>query len=181
MKRLSLSVPLLAILIAASLVMGALLVGCGGQPLELEPVPDEALTPLFKVTVDEDTYEYDLGNELPYEDCAGEDMQTHGKILVHVREMTTPSGNLIVSGWVDYTFEQITVEGLSTGEIWTLTNGFNPFHEVIKEDGSYFLHYQWHEFYTNEDGEKLRAFVNGNYQIDQDGNVRIERESVRCF
>ena len=65
------------------LVIAALLVGCDGPPLE--PVPDEAPTPLYKVDRQEYGYFYDLANEPPYEDCAGEDMQTYGTILVFIK------------------------------------------------------------------------------------------------
>ena len=155
------------------------LVGCDSQPVE--PVSDEALNSLSKVNRVEYTFEYDLGDEDPYEDCAGEDMQLHGKVLVYVRETTTPSGNLVVSGWVDYKFEPITMEGLTSGDIWTLTKGFNPFHEVYKENGAYLLNFQWHEFYSNEYGDKRRAFVTGHYHVGPDGNVMNERENIRCF
>jgi hypothetical protein len=129
------------------------------------------------------SYFYDLANEPPYEDCAGEDMQTHGTILVLVKETTTPSGNLIVSGKVDYfTDDPVYLQGLTSGETWTLTRGHNPFGEVIKENGFYLLHFQWREWYSRDaDGQKLQVDVRGNVKVDPDGNVKIERESIRCL
>ena len=162
------------------LLLGSTFIGCSDQQTPTDG-NDEVLTPLSKVTVVEYTFEYDLGDEDPYEDCAGEDMQLHGNVLVHVRETTTPSGNTIVSGWVDYEFDQITMVGLTSGDIWMLTKGFNPFHEVYKESGAYLLNFQWHEFYSNEYGDKRRAFVTGHLHIDADGHVTSERESIRCF
>ncbi len=163
------------------LVMAALLVGCDGQPLE--PVPDEALTPAFKVDRQEYSYLYDLDWDPPYEDCVtGEPMQNHGFLRVHVRETTTPSGNVTVHGWVDYgAFGPVTLEGLWSGVIWTLTNGHNPYGEVIKENGSYLLHYHWNESYSNPDGEKLKIHLKGHMKIDKDGNMTINRHSYRCF
>jgi hypothetical protein len=96
-------------------------------------------------------------------------------------ETTTPSGNLIVRAWVDYTAHgEVTIEGLTSGNIWTLTHGHNPFGEVIKENGFYQLHYQWHEFFTSSIHGDLRVHLKGHVFVDPSGTLRIERETATC-
>jgi hypothetical protein len=107
-------------------------------------------------------------------------MQYHGWVLIHFREVTTPSGNLIVNAWVDYTYDQITLENTVTGEIWTNLNGHNPFGEVMKDNGFYVLHYQWNELYRNEAGELLHIHLKGHFTIDKEGMITHDRESFTC-
>lgn len=164
----------------ALLLVPLLLLACDREPVA--PAPDEGLTPLLKVDRQDSADPYDLDWDPPYEDCAtGEDMQNHGIVLVYVRETTTPSGNVTTHGWVDYdAFDGVTLEGLTSGDVWTLTNGHNPFGEVIKDNGSYLLHYQWSESYSHPDGRKLHINLKGHVKVDNDGNVTIDRESHTC-
>jgi hypothetical protein len=163
------------------LCLSLLFVSCNDE-LAPTSVNDEAITPLSKVIVDEYFFEIVLDDEVPFVLCEGDLMQYHGSVGLYLKEKTTPSGNTIVSGWVDYhAFDGVTLENTFTGAVWTLTNGHNPFGEVIKENGFYVLHYQWHEFYENEEGDKLRVFLKGHVKINPDGTVSIERETVRCF
>jgi len=161
------------------LLLGSIFIGCSDQQAPTDG-NEEALTALNKPVIE--SFWWNMDWDPVYEDCAtGDDMQNHGWLKIYTQEITTPSGNVIISGWVDYGFEQITLEGLTSGDIWMLTNGFNPFHEVYKENGAYFLNFQWHEFYSNEYGDKRRAFVTGHLHIDADGNVTSVRESINCF
>ena len=145
-------------------------------------INDEAITSLSKVVVDEYFFEIVLDDEEPFVMCDGDLMQYQGSVGLHLKEKTTPSGNTIVKGWVDYhAFGGVILENSVTGAVWTLTNGHNPFGEVIKENGFYVLHYQWHEFYENEEGDKLRVFLKGHVKVNPDGTVSIERETVKCL
>lgn len=138
------------------LLLAVVFVSCNDE-IAPTAINDEAITSLSKVIVDEYFFEIVLDDEVPFVLCDGDLMQYHGRVGLHLKEKTTPSGNTIVSGWVDYhAFDLVTLENTVTEASWTLTNGHNPFGEVIKENGFYVLHYQWHEFYENEDGEKLR-------------------------
>ena len=163
------------------LFLGSIFIGCSDQQTPTA-ITEEAITPLSKVIVNEYFWEIVLDNEDPFVLCDGDLMQYHGSVGLHIKEKITPSGNMIVSAWVDYqAFDGVTSENTVTGELWTLTNGHNPFGEVIKENGFYILHYQWHEFFENEYGEKLRIFLKGHAKENPDGTVSIERETVRCF
>ena len=162
------------------LILGIIFISCSEQQ---GPTAnnDEAVTPLNKVTVVEYSYLYDMDWDPPYEDCAtGEDMKTHGLVEVFIREKTTPSGNLIINGWVDYNYYSgVTLENLGTGDIWTLENGHNPFHEVIKENGFYNLHYHWNELFKLNN-QTLHIHLKGHFQILPDGTVTHDRESYTC-
>ncbi len=174
MKHLKLS--MLMILLAGGLVLA-----CSEQDGPITAA-DEYSTEFQKVTVDEYTFDAVLDDEAPYEDCAtGAEMQNHGTVCVHVREITTPSNQTIVSAWVDYqAYGGVTLENLDTHEIWTLTSGHNPFGEVIKENGFYMLHYQWNELYKNAGNATLHIHLKGHFTIDKDGNCTIDRESYTC-
>ncbi len=159
------------------LLATALLAGCAGEPLE--PMPDEALTPVFKVDQQEFSFPYDLADEDPIIECNGELMQPHGTLFINIREMAAPSGNLIVSGRVDYG-DDVWLEGLESGEVWTLTHSLNPFGEVYKENGFYVLHFQIHEWYTNPELDKRQVRWWGNTKVDKNGNLTIYRENITC-
>ena len=124
---------------------------------------------------------YNLDWDPPYEDCAsGQDMQNHGWVLVYTQTKTTPSGNVIISGWVDYhAYQGVTLENLGTGEMWTLTTGHNPFHEVIKENGFYILRYNWNELYKLNK-QNLHIHLKGYLKILPDDTVTHDRESYTC-
>lgn len=167
--------------IAAALAL-VLAFGCTDQTTSPTALSDDVAAPTFTVDRQEFSSPYDMDWDPPYTDCAtGEDMQNHGILLIHIRETTTPSGNVTVHGWVDYdAFGPITLEGLSSGDIWTLNNGHNPFGEVIKDNGFYLLHYQWSELYSNPEGRKLHIHLKGHVKVNPDGTVTINRESYTC-
>jgi hypothetical protein len=155
-------------------------VSCDQQPVE--PATDQvAEDATFKVDRDAYFFDVDLGAEAPYPDCLGEAMQNQGTVRAYVRERVTPSGNLLVSGWVDYDyFGGVTLVGLSSGDVYTLLNGHNPWSEVIKDNGFYSLAYHWNEQYRNDDGQILHILLKGHVKIEPDGTVKIERESYKC-
>lgn len=159
-----------------------LLAACSNPPTTSTVLNDDAAPPAFKADRQESTWEAVMDEEPAYEDCAtGEDMQNHGRLLVYETETTLPSGNVILHGWVDYAaFGPVTLEGVTSGDIWTLQNGHNPFGDVSKENGFYMLRYQWSELYKNPDGQTLHIHLKGHFKIDPDGNVTIDRESYTC-
>ena len=163
-------------------LIGGFFIHCSDEQTPTGTSQDE-LSRMQKVIVDEYSFDAILDLDPPYEDCAtGEDMQNHGTVKVYIVEKTTPSGNLLITGWVDYNaYSGVTLENLGTGEIWTLTNGHNPFHEVIKENGFYRLHYHWSELYKNSNGENLHIHLKGFFAIDNEGNVTKDLESYNCF
>jgi hypothetical protein len=153
------------------------LAGCDGEPFE--PVPDDALTPIYKVDRQEYSFPYDLDDEDPIIECNGELMQPHGTLLINIRAMAAPSGNLIVSGRVDYG-DDVWLEGLESGEVWTLSHSLNPYGEVYKENGFYVLHFHIHEWYTNPELGKRQVRWWGNTKVDKNGNPELYRETIAC-
>ena len=162
------------------LLLGMLLIQCNEEPTPTGVSQDNLLS-MSKIIVNEYTFDATLDLEPPYEDCAtGEDMQNHGTVKVYIVERITPSGNVLVNGWVDYNaYGEVTLENLGNGDIWTLTNGHNPFHEVIKENGFYVLSYHWNELYKL-DNQTLHILLKGHVKIEADGTVTIDRESYTC-
>ena len=157
-----------------------LAVSCDQQPVD--PTANQtAEGAAFNVQRNAYFFDAVLDAEPPYPDCLGEPMQNHGTVRAFVSEKTTPSGNLVATGWVDYGyFGEVTLEGLWSGDIYTLQNGHNPWTEVSKDNGFYSLAYHWNEQYKNEDGDRLHVMLKGHYKIEPDGTVRIDRESYRC-
>lgn len=169
------------------LVMAALLSGCDGQPVE--PVPDEAITPSLKVTREDFVYTIDLGLDPPFfvecvNDGVGELFKGHGTIDWILRVTTNPSGNEIWSCKIDYdTDTPPWADGLTTGDVWTFDNGEDNCGRVYKPKGTSFVkHWQFNEFYSNQDGERLHIRGKGQMMIDADGNVKIDRVdySFKC-
>jgi hypothetical protein len=159
----------------------ALLVAVSCDQPPVEPVDADVASdlPAFKVDRADCSFVVDLGTEIPY-DCTDELLQPQGLVLVNCAEKTTPSGNTIVSAHVDYeAFDGVYLDGLT--DVWTNTNGHNPFGEVIKDNGFYQLHYHWHEFYRNQDGERLKVHLKGHFAIAPDGTVKIDREVLSCM
>jgi len=165
-------------LVAAIAVFVA--VSCDQQPVA--PAADQvAEGPVLKVQRDAYFFDVVLDGEPPYPNCLGEPMQNHGTVRAYVREKITPSGNLVASGSVDYGyFGEVTLEGLWSGDIYTLQNGHNPWSEVIKENGFYSLAYHWNEQYKNENGDRVHVLLKGHFKVEPDGTVRIDRESYAC-
>jgi hypothetical protein len=161
------------------LLMGGIFLSCSDQ--EAPTANDKALTPFNKVTVVEYTFDYDLDLDPPTTDClTGVPMQAHGIILFYVKEITTPSGNWIASGYADYNaYGDITFENTVTGEVWTLKNGKNPWNEISKHNGAYRLHFHWNELYKLNN-QNLNVHSQGYFTVDKDGNVTKDIFTYRC-
>jgi hypothetical protein len=163
------------------LLLGNIFIGCNDQQAPTAST-DEAVTHLNKVTVVEFAFDWNLDWDDPYEECAtGAPMQPHGLIRYHVREVTTPSGNILLSAWVDYNAgEGVTLENLQTHEIWTLINGNSPITNVTKENGFHVAAYHWNELYRLNN-QNLHIHVQGHKKFEPDGTVTTDRRSYNCF
>jgi len=167
--------------ISSLILLGSILISCSEQQGPTANT-DGTVDPLNKVTVDEYTFDADLTSEPPYLDCVtGAPMNNIGTVKVYIRELTTPSGNVSINGWVDYdAYGGVILKNETTLEEWTLTNGHNPFHEVIKENGFYKINYQWTELYKLNN-QTLHIHLKGHFQILPGGIVTHDRESYNCF
>jgi len=144
------------------------------QPL----APDVDAAPSFRADRAGYTISYDLQDEEPFFVCRGELVEGYGILLIHITETTTPSGNLIVKGWVEYP-DDVRMVGTVTGVVWTQKKGINPFVEVIKGD-FYMQRFMIHEWYTNPDLGRLQARWWGGFKYDKDGELTIYREALLC-
>ncbi len=179
MKRFSFLFTLLLALVVGSLSI--LLVGCDTQ--SIEPISNMENKPLAKALIYDSPFILDFDAADPpyiYYDCVtGVELQMHGKIYANQRVVETPSGNIIWNGSVDYNyFDPITLSGDEYE--WTLVKGLNPFHDMVKVDGSYQLNFILHEFYENEIGEKLKIMVEGSFTISDDG-TEYYMENYKCI
>jgi hypothetical protein len=163
------------------LLLGIISWGCSDQQAPTANT-DEAITPLSKVTVDEYSFDYELNEEDIYDNCAnGQPMQPHGWLRYHVRETTTPSGNILLSAWVDFNaLGGVTLENVGTGEMWTLTNGNSPITNVTKENGFYVAAYHWNELYRLNN-QNFHIHAQGHKKFEPDGTVTTDRRSYNCF
>jgi hypothetical protein len=161
------------------LLMGGIFLSCSDQ--QAPTANDEVVDPLNKVTVVEYFILFDLSLEPPYTNCVtGAPMQNHGIATLHITEKTTPSGNWIATGYLDYNSHGgITLENTSTNEIWTLQNGTNPFNEIAKHNGAYRIHYHYNELYKLNN-QNLHIKLKGFFAIDKDGNVTREIHEITC-
>ncbi len=76
--------------------------GCSDPPTTATALGDEAVAPAFMADRAEYSFPYDLQDEDPFLVCRGELVEGYGILTIHIREVTTPSGNLLVRGWVEY-------------------------------------------------------------------------------
>ena len=165
------------------IAIGLLTVSCNDEAGPIASDSDISNS-LSKVTVTEYSYPLVLdGYEI--EDCVtGETMTQYGTVMVYITEKTNPSGHTSLSGYTDYTYSPITLVGATSGT-YTLTNGINHFGEVYKDFNywpDFFIqHYQWHEFYENSNGDKLRFFVEGVIKLFPDGTLELENYNAKCF
>lgn len=162
------------------LLIGSFFIQCSDQQSPTS-ISNESNTLLDKVTVTEYNFDYDLDTDPPYTDCVtGMSMQNHGVVIVYVRELTTPSGNWIATGYVDYNaYGGVTLENMSTNDIWTLQNGHNPWNEIENHNGGYRLHYHWNEVYKLGN-QNLNLHLKGFFTIDHNGNVTKDLETYSC-
>jgi len=158
--------------------------GCTDPPTTSTALNDEVAPPAFKTSHVEYSFPYSLDDEVPFLVCRGELVQGHGTLMIHIREVTTPSGNLLVRGRVEYPGDT-WMEGLVTGVVWTFEKGLNPYTETLKGDfysGDDFWVQNWtiHEWYTNPALGKLKVSWWGGFKYDKDGNLTINRDNLTC-
>lgn len=175
------------IFLCSLLFFGCIFLGCGDQqaPTSLN---NELNTTLDKVIIEEGSFEFNYddadgeGNPFPpYTDCVtGASMQNHGRVEAHYRIVITPSGIYKETGHVDYNaYGEVTLENLSTGEVWTLQNGTNPWSWIEYHNGSFRFHYLWNEIYRSGN-QVLNLHLQGFFTIDHNGNVTKSLESYSC-
>jgi hypothetical protein len=163
------------------LLLGCIFIGCSDQQAPTG-ISEESNTTLNKATIIKDSFDYDYDAEsLPFTDCVtGASMQNHGIVKANYKIVLTPSGHYIETGHVDYdAYGGVTLENLSTGEIWTLQNGTNPWHWIEYDNGSFRFHYLWNEVYKSGN-QVLNLHLQGFITVDKNGNVTKEIETYSC-
>jgi len=152
--------------------------GCSDPPTTATALGDEAVAPAFMADRAEYSFPYDLQDEDPFLVCRGELVEGYGILTIHIREVTTPSGNLLVRGWVEYPGDSYMI-GTESGVVWTFKKGLNPFTETYKGQ---FYRQNWMitEWYTNPDLGQLRVRWWGGFKYDKDGNLTINRDNLTC-
>ena len=162
------------------MLLGSLFIQCSEEQSPTA-ANDETNTSLDKVTIIEDTFDYNYEGSLPYEDCVtGAQMLNYGIIKAYYRAIITPSGKYIESGHVDYNaYGEVTLENLSTGEIWTLQNGTNPWIYIEHQNGGVLLHYLWQEVYKSGN-QVLNLHLQGFFTINPNGIITKNLETYFC-
>jgi hypothetical protein len=174
-----------------SLFIIVALVGCDqGSPTETS-VPsvsilkaDAESSLLAKAERQDFVFTFDLEDEEPFITCREELMAFHGIVTINVAETTTPSGNLLVRGWVEYSDDQ-WAEGTESHDVWTLRKGLNPYTETLKgdfysEEDFWVQNWQILEWYENPELGKLKIQWWGGLKFDKDGDMTLYRDRVTC-
>jgi len=167
----------------------ALAAACTGDTVG--PTQDEAVPPplpsFSKVVHDAWVETWDLGGLADFFACANDgkgEVLTYvipSTIDIHYRSRTTPSGNVTTSWKVDYyTATPLSATGPS-GDFWQLVKAEDNGGSVSKSKGTqYSEHWQFNEFYKNQDGEKMHSRVRYQKLVDADGNVKFDRFVGGC-
>ena len=115
-------------------------------------------------------------------DGAGEWTDWTGFIDGHYRQTITPSGNVILHWKLDYdTANPASFTGRESGDLWQLVRAEDTGGSISKPKGTQYVeHWQYNEFYKNQDGDKLHIRVKFQMLIDADGNVKLDRFDIRC-
>jgi hypothetical protein len=184
-------IPMRTLFSLFALLLMASLIGCDqARPTENEISGPSVLkavagpTSLSKAERQEYSFTFDLEDEEPFIECRGELMAFHGIVTINIREQTTPSGNLLVRGWVEYSDDQ-WAEGTVSQDVWTLRKGLNPYTETLKgdfysEEDFWVQNWQILEWYQNEDLGKLKIQWWGGLKFDKDGDMALYRDRVTC-
>lgn len=171
-------------IIPCAALSAALAGGCDGTPVE--PLHDDVGTPSFKATHAAWDEPFDLTGLVDWIECAndgaGEWTDWTGYIDQHFRETTTPSGNVILHWKLDYdTANPASFTGRESGDLWQLVRAEDTGGSISKPKGTQYVeHWQYNEFYKNQDGDKLHIRVKFQMLIDADGNVKLDRFDIRC-
>jgi hypothetical protein len=172
-------------IIPCAALAATLAAGCDGTPVD--PRPDDVGTPSFSAVVHDAWVEtWAITDQDVWMDCAndgqGEPTDWSGTIDIYYRSRTTPSGNVTTSWKVDYyTATPLSFTGDNSGDLWQLYKAEDNGGSVSKPKGTqYTEHWQFNEFYKNQDGDKMHSRVRYQMLVDADGNVKLDRFDVRC-
>ena len=115
-------------------------------------------------------------------DGAGETTDWSGTIDIYYKGIATPSGNEVWQWRVDYyTATPLSFTGDSSGDLWQLVHAEDNGGSVAKPNGTqYQEHWQFNEFYMNQDGERLHSRVRFQVLVDANGDLQIVRFVVGC-
>jgi hypothetical protein len=162
------------------LLIGGLYIQCNDQKAPTS-TGDESITTLNKAIIDEGEFDYDFEPDAPYSNCVtGALMKNHGVLKLYFKAIITPSGTYKETGYVDYNaYGGITLENLSTGEIWTLQNGTDHWSWIEFHNSSFRYHYLWNELYKLGN-HNLHIHSQGYFAVDKNGNVTRVVENISC-
>jgi len=115
-------------------------------------------------------------------DGAGELTDWSGTIDVHYSSVTTPSGSVVLHWLIDYyTATPLSFTGQTSGDVWHLERAEDNGGSVTVSGGpGYVEHWQFNEFYRNQDGDRLHNRARFGLMIDGEGAVKLERLDVKC-
>ena len=106
--------------------------------------------------------------------------------MVYIEERWLPFGRITLSGYSDYfSFpgDPVALVGATSGT-WTLVKANNHFGEIYRDYNYYpnffIQHFEWQEFYENDDGEKMTVYGEGMMKISSDGTIEVDRFSAGC-
>lgn len=158
---------------------------CDGTPVD--PPVDDVRTPSFSVVHDAWVDVFPITDQDVLMDCAndgaGELTDWSGTLDVYYRSRTTPSGNVTTSWKIDYyTATPLSFTGQTSGDVWQLYRAEDNGGSVSKPKGTQYVeHWQFNEFYKNQDGERLHNRGKFQMMIDADGNVKLDRFDSKCL
>ena len=153
-----------------------------------EEAADQAsvAAPSFKVTHDAWLEIWPITDQDVWMDCVndgqGELTDWSGTLDIYYRSRTTPSGNVTTSWKIDYyTATPLSFTGDDSGDVWQLVKAEDNGGSVTKTKGTQYVeHWQFNEFYINQDGEKLHSRAKFHLMIDANGNPKIDRFVGKC-
>ncbi len=177
-------------LAAAAFLLTLLIVACGerGSLAGPETADDQLsmVSPSFKAVHDAWSEPFVLDGYSDWMACAndgaGEWVDLAGFIDQYFRQITTPSGNVILQWKLDYyTADPASFTGQESGDVWQLVKAEDNGGSVTKPTGTQLVeHWQFNEFYMNQDGERIHNRVSWRLMWDAEGSVKWERLDIRC-
>jgi len=164
------------------------LVACEESLVEPVAIPDGLDTPSFAVQRDAWVETVDLGGAVVYVDCVndgqGEELLISGTLRWPVRVLITPSGNEVWKWKIDYWTETpLSQLGLESGDVYSLVKAEDTGGSITKPKGTQYVeHWQFNEWYANEDGDKFHTRGKFRLMIDANGDVKLDRysEFIKC-
>jgi hypothetical protein len=173
----------------SALLLVAWLAACHDSAGPTDPLESER-TPAFAATQGSFSLPIDLVGLVFFAGCAndgvGEPLEyVSGVFDTYWSWTETPSGNELWNVLSDYdTGDPLTAVGLISGDVWILERGEGNSNFVHKAAAPKKVndHFQAHEWYVNQDGEKLHLQQRFTRQRDLDGNIKNSTfaENIRC-